>query len=105
MAGIAGVGDLVFVGHGGRDKPERMRMDHGSGDAFRLNLWHVACDALAASASCLVMGMLFDGGGVWSVGRCWTVAIEANLVRRFPQLRVIGGAVDVVAGETGDPAT
>src|ERR1700722_9686977 len=50
------------------------------------------------------MSMLLDGGGAWAVERKRAVTIEAKAVGGLAQLRVIFGAVNVVATEAGDAA-
>jgi hypothetical protein len=49
------------------------------------------------------MGMLFQSHGVRAVRRRWAVAVQAELWRRFAELRIILGAVHVMAGGAGNP--
>jgi hypothetical protein len=65
----------------------------------RLNLWHVAGDALTSCAAVFVVSVLFERGSAGSIGRQSTVAVQTYLVGGFSQLRVIVRAVRVVATE------
>jgi hypothetical protein len=55
--------------------------------------------------SVLMMGMLFQGRSVRAVRRRWAVAVQAELLRRFAELRIILGAVHVMARGAGDPVS
>jgi hypothetical protein len=60
MARGAWVRNVVLIGHGGRDEPERVSVNHRVCRAFRFNRGHVASDALAACASFLVVRVFLD---------------------------------------------
>ena len=51
-----------------------------------------------------MMRVRLDARGVRTVRRRRSVACQANLVRRFDQVGVVFGAVDVMATEAGHPA-
>jgi hypothetical protein len=76
MAGGAGIGDFVFVGHGGVDEEESVSTNLGVGDSG-LNPGHMAGDALTAGRIRFVVRMLFQGGGTRAVERQGAVAIKA----------------------------
>ena len=59
MTRRARIGNFVLVRHGRRDEPECVRSDVDVGDG-RLNLRHVARDALAPGRRFLVMRVLLD---------------------------------------------
>jgi hypothetical protein len=99
----AGIGDLVFVGHVGRDEGEGVGADFHIGDGGG-DSGHVAGDAAAAGGTFFVVGVLFDRGGARAVERERAVAVEADLVAGLAELRVILGAVNVVTAEAGDAA-
>ena len=103
MTSSAGIGDLVFIGHGGSDKSEGVSADLDVGNS-RGDFRHMACDATAAGGAFFVLGVLFDRGGAGAVQRKWAVAIEAQLVGGFAELRVVIGTVCVMAAEAGDAA-
>ena len=50
------------------------------------------------------MGVLLDRCGPWAIARAGLVAVQADLVRRLSQLRVIFRAMHVVAIEAGNSA-
>lgn len=58
--------------------------------------------ALTAGAAILVMGVLFQSRGVWTIRRRWSVTVQAELVYRLSELRDVLGAVNVVTGSTCD---
>jgi len=51
------IGDLVLIGHRWSDYAEPMRVDHGAGDPFGLDLRHVASNALASGAAVFVVSV------------------------------------------------
>lgn len=104
VAGCAGVGDLVLLCGGRRNEFEGVRADESVRRAFGFDLRHVTSDAGAARAAFHVVRVFFDRRGARAIGRLRTVAIEAKLLGGLAQLRVIAGAVNVVAVETGDAA-
>jgi hypothetical protein len=65
----------------------------------------MAGDALTACASIFVARMLCDGRSVRSGRRRWPVAIKAEPIGRFAQLRVISRTMNVMAVETCDATT
>ena len=77
-------------------------MDIGAGNAFRFDLRHMAGNALGSGAAVFMMRVFFEGGGVGSIRGRRAVAVEADLVRGFSQLRVVLRAMHIVAGGTGD---
>ena len=93
---------LVFFCHCRRDELESVRAYERAGDAFCLDLRHVAGYALTTRAAVLVVGVLLHGGYVWTVGRRCTVAVEADLVYGLTKLRVVFSPVYVVARGAGD---
>ena len=97
MAGGAGIRHLVFDGHRWSDELEGVRTHKRSGDTLGRNLRHVAGDTLAARTSVFTMSMLFQGRGVWAVWGRWAGAVQADLLRRFAELRIILGAVHIMA--------
>ena len=74
-------------------------------DSFGLDRRHVAIYAAAPRSSFFVMGMFLDCGVARAVRRRRPVAFEAQFFRRLAKLRVVAGAVDVMAIETTDSAT
>src|ERR1700751_2620480 len=90
------VGDFVLVGHSGSYDGEGMGPDEYVGNGA-LNLGHMARDALSASASGLVVGVLLDSGGVGPIKRHWAMAIKTEFICGLAQLGVVPRAVDVVA--------
>ena len=102
MARIAGVGDLQTVGRGGRDKSKGVGADVDVRDGL-LDLRHVTAHALVAAAAGLVVRVLFNGGRARSVGRFGPVALQTHFVSGPPQVRVVGGSMNVVATEAGEP--
>lgn len=103
MASGAGVGDLVFIGHGRCDEGKSVGAYFDVGDG-RGDFGHVAGDTTAAGGAFLMVGVLFEGGGAGAVQRERAMAIEAKLVGGFPELRVVIRAVDVMTTEAGDAA-
>ena len=103
MAGSAGVRDCVLVGHLGRYKPERVGVDFHVRYS-RLDLWHMAGNALASRAAVFVVSVFFERGGAGAIGRQRTVAVQTYLVGGSPQLSVVVRAVRVVATEARHPA-
>ena len=102
VANIAGVRDL---------KRRSCRRDEAEGVARTLTsamvcsifgMWQ-ATHSLPRAAR-LVMRVLLDGRGMRAVRRVRPVAVEAHDAGRLAAVRIVGGAVDVVAGEAGDAA-
>jgi hypothetical protein len=60
-------------------------------------------DTAASRRSFFVMRMFFERSGARAIQREWPVAIQAELVSRLSQLRVVVRAMYVVATEAGDP--
>lgn len=85
----ARVGDFVLVGHSRRDHAEGVRVNHGAGYTFGLDLRHVTGDALTSGTAVFVVRVSGESGCVRAVGRGWAVAVEADLVRRLAQLCVV----------------
>ena len=70
----AGIGDFVFVGHGGRDERKGVGAHlHVRDGGF--DFGHVAGDATACGRSLFVMSMLFNGAGARPVQRKRAVAV------------------------------
>src|ERR1700739_909898 len=76
MAGGAGIGDFIFVGHGGSDEGKSVSANRDVGEGG-FDFGHVAGNATAAGRTFFVMGMLFDGGGARTIQGKRAVAIEA----------------------------
>ena len=70
---------------------------HKDARNLRLDLGHVTGHAGAARRAVLVMRVFRERCLARPVPGTGSVAIEANFVRRFPQLRVVLCAVRVVA--------
>jgi len=51
---------------------------------LRLNLRHMTRDALASGATGFVMRVRLQNGGTRAIGRVREVAVQAELVHRFP---------------------
>ena len=98
MTQRAGIGNLVFVRHRRRDECEGVGA-HFHVAQCRLDLGHVAIDALAARRAVLVAGVFFDRGGARAVERQRRVTVETEFVRRLYQLSIVRRAMRVVAGE------
>ena len=60
MTRIAGIRDLVFIGHHGRDEAEGMGVNKRVGRSFGFDRGHVASDALTACAALFVVRVLLD---------------------------------------------
>ena len=82
MALGAGVWNFVFFGHCRSDDREGMGTDENVRDGG-LDFGHVARDALTTRRIGLVMGVLFECGGVRTTKRHWSVAIEAQFINGF----------------------
>ena len=72
-------------------------------NALSFDCRHVTGDALASFASQFVVGMFLDRSGARPIRAGGAVAIEADLIRRFPKLCVVRCAVHIVTGGTRDP--
>jgi len=104
VTGRARVRDLVLVGHRRRDEAERVGVHFDVSDG-RLDLRHVAGDALGAGASLLMVRVFFQRGGARAIERHGAVAVQADFVGGLSQLRIVLGPMDVVTTEAGDAAT
>ncbi len=102
MARRAWIRDFVLVRYSRVDEGKRMR-PHFNICEGRLDLRHVARHALAPGRAVFVMRVLLQSSGSRPVERHRTVAIQAQLVGRPSQLRVVLCAVYVVATKAGDP--
>ena len=97
VARVTSIQHLVFLCHGRRDEPEGVCAHKRTRNALGLDPGHVTGYALTARAAVLVMSMLLHGRYVWTVRRCCTVAIEADLICRLPKLGIVFGTVYVMA--------
>ena len=104
VAHRAGIRNFIFVGHRWSDEGKRMRSNFDVRDSS-LNFRHMAGNATTAGRAFLMMRVLFDGGGAWTVQGKRAVTIHANLVRWFSQLRIVVRSVHVVATKARDAAT
>lgn len=84
MARRAGIRHFVFVGHRWGNELEGMGADEGARYALAFDLRHVAGDALAPRTVFLVVRMLFQTGSMRPVRGTWTMAIQAEFIRRLP---------------------
>ena len=80
VAEDAWVGDLVLLGHRWSDYAESVRVHHGAGNTFGLNLRHVASNALASRAAVFVVSVRGQGRCVRSVRRGRAVAVKTDLI-------------------------
>lgn len=103
MASRAGIRDRVLVGPSGSDKGEGV-CSHLHVRNGRFDFRHMTGNAAASGGPFLVMGMLFDCSCPWAIQRKWTMAIHTQLIRRLSQLRVVAGAVRIMAAEAGHSA-
>ena len=101
MTGCTRVRNLVPVGFGRGNEPEGVRAHKRTGYAFRLDPRHVASYALAAGAAILVMCVFLQSCGMRAVRGVRAMTIEANLVGRLAELRIVISAVDIVTGSAG----
>ena len=102
MAGCTWIWDFVLFRHG--------RVDEGKGVSAhldicdcRFNLGHVARNALAPRRAVFVMRVLLQSSCPRTIERHRAVAIQAELLGRLSELRVVIRAVYVVATEAGNP--
>ena len=102
VAGGARVGDLVFVRHGRGNEAESVSVNERAGHAFGFDPRHMAGHALVSGAARFVMGVLFEGGRMRTVGGRRTMTIEADFSRRLSQLSIVLCAMGVVTGGTGN---
>ena len=72
-------------------------MHERSRDALALDGRHVAGNALGSGAPSLVVRMLLQSGSARTIRPPGRVAIQANLIRRLAQLRIVLRAVHIVA--------
>ena len=101
MAGRTRVWNLVLFCRGRSNESKGVRAHKRTGYAFRLDPRHVASYALAAGAAILVMCVFLQSCGMRAVRGVRAMTIEANLVRRLAELRIIISAVDIVASSAG----
>ena len=99
----ARIRNLVLIRHGRGDKGEGVRTHKYAGNRD-FDLRHVAGHSFAARRAILVMRVLRKHRFARTVPGAWPMAIEANLVGWFPELRVVLRAVHVVAVKARDPA-
>ena len=102
MTSRAWIGNFIFVRHGWRDEPERMRMNIRARDPFAFNLWHMAGNALAPRTAVFVMGVFFERGRARAIRRRRAMTLQADLVRRLDELRAVRCAMYIVAGGTAN---
>lgn len=98
VAGSARVRDPILIGRLWRYKSERVGVDFHI-RYRRLNLWHVAGNAVASGASILMVRVFFECRRARAIGRQRTVAVQTYHFGGFSQLSVIIGAVCIVATE------
>ena len=102
MARGAWIGDFVFVRHSWRDESERMGVNIRARDTFRFDLRHVAGDALTSRTAIFVVRMPFERGHARAVWGHRAVTVQADLIRRLDELRIILRAMHIVTGGAGD---
>ena len=66
-------------------------------DAFCFDLRHVAVNALASGTPGFMVSVLFQRSGTRAVRGRRAVAVKADLIRGFAQLRVVVRAMHIVA--------
>jgi hypothetical protein len=98
------VGNLILVRHGRRDHPEGVRVDFHVSQSG-LDLRHMARDALASCTAGFVTSVLFECRRPWPVRRQGTMTIQTDLVNRLSKLRIVAGAMCVMATETCNAAS
>ena len=96
MADVACVGHIRSLGHIGIDKTERMAANIHIAEGC-CDLRHMAFDALASSTPGRVVSVSLESRVMRSVGRTWTVAIQAQHIRRLAQERIVVGPVRIMA--------
>ena len=79
-----------------------MRTHESAGYALGFDLRHVAGYALTAWAAVLVVGMLLQTRGVWAIRRCRPMTVQAEFVHRLSKLRIVLGAMHIMAGRACD---
>lgn len=84
MTGSARTRNPILVCGRRRDEPEGMGMNERSRNAFGFDGRHMAGNALASGAAIFVVRVFGERGGVWPVRRRWSMAIQADLIRRLP---------------------
>ena len=98
----AGIRNFIFVGHQWCDERKSVCSYLDIRDCC-LDLWHVAGDTTSPRRAFLVVRVLFDGRGPRAIQGKWAVAIQAQVVGWFSQLRIVFRAMHVVATKTGHP--
>ena len=101
VAGGAPVRNLVLACHRRRDELKLCDRDERVGHALRFYLRHVAGDAVATRAYRLVVCVLFQARGVRAIRRVRPMTTEAQFLCQLAQVRVVAGAVDIMAGGAG----
>src|SRR5215469_17996649 len=102
VAEVAGVGDLQCLRLLGPDETKGVTADVHIVDGFG-DLRHVASNALAASTSRCVMGVLLDRCGMRTVLGIGTVAAQAQSVSGRSHHGRIVVAMGVMAAKAGNP--
>ena len=98
----ARIRNFVFVGHRRRDERESVRVNHTSAISSRSR----ACGRrrIGCPAAVLVMRVLFDRRRAWAVRRDGPWQSRQSCIGWLAQLRVVVGAMNIVAIEAGDAA-
>src|SRR5215472_6965244 len=103
VANVAGIGNLQRLRFLRPDEAEGVTADVHIVDGFS-DLRHMAGNALAASTSRRVMGVLLDGCGMGTVLGIGTVACQAHSVAGRPHHSRIVCAMGVMAAKAGNSA-
>ena len=77
-------------------------MNVGAGNAFTLDLRHMADNTLASGTTGFMVGMRLQRGLVRPVWRIRAMTVQADLVRGFDELRVVSRPMHIVAIEACD---
>ena len=99
MTAIAGVGNFQRIGFAWRYKAKRVAANVHVCNGL-LYFGHVAANALIALTSDLMVSVRFYCGRVRAIRRIRTMAFQAHDVRRFQEIRIIAGSMNIVAIET-----
>lgn len=103
VAGDTRVRYFVLVTHRRCDEAKSVRPHIDARDGH-FYFGHVTRNALASGAAILMVCVLGEGSGPWAVLRVRSVAVQANFIGRLSQLRVIFGAMNVMATEASNTA-
>src|SRR5579859_8299851 len=95
VAHRAGIGNFVFVGHAWIEKRKRVSAHFDVGNSC-FNLRHVAGHALTSGGALFVMRMFLQRSFAGAIQRHRTMAIQAEMVRRLSELRIVLRTVDVM---------